>query len=167
MANIKFFGAAQEVTGSCHMLESTSFGRVLLDCGMHQGGGSVGRLQQESFMFDPHTIDAVILSHAHLDHSGMLPKLVSKGFSGPIYCADATAELLEVMLLDSVNIYMSDLERENRRLARKGKTLLEPEYTEEHVIQTLSLCQSKNYLQPFNLTDNAKVTFYDAGHILG
>ncbi|MFT4939168.1 MAG: metallo-beta-lactamase family protein [Paraglaciecola sp.] len=167
MANIKFFGAAQEVTGSCHMLESPSFGRILLDCGMHQGGSSVSRIQREHFMFAPHTIDAVVLSHAHLDHSGMLPKLVREGFNGPIFCADATAELLEVMLLDSVNIYLGDLERTNRRLARKGKALLEPEYNEEDVKQTLSLCQSKNYQQTFSLSDNAKVTFHDAGHILG
>jgi metallo-beta-lactamase family protein len=167
MANIKFLGAAQEVTGSCHMLESPSFGRILLDCGMHQGGSSVRRTQQERFMFDPHNIDAVILSHAHLDHSGMLPKLVREGFSGPIFCADATAELLEVMLLDSVSIYLGDLARANRRLARKGKVLLEPEYNKEDVIQTLSLCKSIDYQQAFNLSDTAKVTFYDAGHILG
>jgi metallo-beta-lactamase family protein len=167
MANIKFFGAAQEVTGSCHMLESLSFGRVLLDCGMHQGGSSVRRTQQEHFMFDPHTIDAVILSHAHLDHSGMLPKLVREGFNGPIYCADATSELLEVMLLDSVHIYLGDLERANRRLARKGKALLEPEYKEEDVNQALSLCQPKNYQQKFSLSESARVTFHDAGHILG
>lgn len=167
MASIKFFGAAQEVTGSCHMVESPLFGRILLDCGMHQGGSSVSRVQKEHFLFDPYKIDAVILSHAHLDHSGMLPKLVRGGFNGPIYCADATADLLQIMLLDSVNIYLSDLERDNRQLARKGKTLLEPDYDEEDVIKTLSLCQSKNYQSPFNLSDNASVIFHDAGHILG
>jgi metallo-beta-lactamase family protein len=167
MATIKFFGAAQEVTGSCHMLDSMAYGRVLLDCGMHQGGSSVRRIQREHFPFEPSSVDAVVLSHAHLDHSGMLPTLVHKGFDGPIYCADATAELLQVMLLDSVGIYLGDLARDNRQLARKGKALLEPEYTEEDVHKTLCLCQSHNYQQSFNLSEHAKVTFHDAGHILG
>jgi metallo-beta-lactamase family protein len=78
MATIKFLGAAQEVTGSCHMLESPAFGRILLDCGMHQGGSSVHRIVQEHFLFDPSSVDAVVLSHALLDHSGMLPKLAHK-----------------------------------------------------------------------------------------
>jgi metallo-beta-lactamase family protein len=167
MATVKFLGAAQEVTGSCHMFEAPAFGRILFDCGMHQGGNSVDRVQKESFLFDPHTIDAVILSHAHLDHSGMLPKLVHDGYNGPIHCADATADLLQVMLLDSVHIYLGDLMRENRYLARKGKPLLEPEYTEEDVIKTLSLCQSHIYETEVYLSSEATVKFYDAGHILG
>lgn len=167
MATIKFFGAAQEVTGSCHMLESPVFGRILLDCGMHQGGNSVNRIQDDNFLFSPTTIDAVVLSHAHLDHSGMLPKLVHQGFEGPIYCADATADLLKVMLLDSVGIYLGDLARENRQLARKGKPPLAPQYGEEDVLKTLDLCQTQAYQQPFTLSDDAQVTFHDAGHILG
>lgn len=167
MATIKFFGAAQEVTGSCHMLTSPAFGRILLDCGMHQGGSSIKRIQHENFLFAPNIIDAVVLSHAHLDHSGMLPKLVHQGFEGPIYCADATADLLKVMLLDSVGIYLGDLARENRQLARKGKPPLEPEYGEEDVVKTLSLCQTQHYQQPFTLGEDAQVTFHDAGHILG
>ena len=135
MATVRFLGAAQEVTGSCHMLEASTLGRILFDCGMHQGGSRVDREQQQIFLFDPPTIDAVFLSHAHLDHSGMLPKLVHDGYNGPIHCADATAELLHVMLLDSVSIYLGDLARENRHLARKGKPLLEPEYTEEDVLK--------------------------------
>ena len=167
MATIKFFGAAQEVTGSCHLLESPSIGRILLDCGMHQGGGRTNRINGEGFLFDPATIDAVVLSHAHLDHSGMLPKLVSEGFRGPIHCADATADLLKIMLFDSFGIYTNDLARENRQLARKGKLLLEPDYTEEDVEKALSLCQTHRYQQAFTLSPNAKVTFFDAGHILG
>ncbi len=167
MATIKFLGAAQEVTGSCHMLESPAMGRILLDCGIHQGGSSVRRIQREKFLFDPATVDGVVLSHAHLDHSGMLPKLVHDGFTGPIYCADATSDLLQVMLLDSVGIYLGDLTRENRQRARKGKAPLEPEYTEQDVAKTLSLCESKNYQQAFALAPQAHVTFYDAGHILG
>lgn len=167
MATVKFLGAAQEVTGSCHMLEAPAFGRILFDCGMHQGGSNVDREQKESFLFDPKTIDAVILSHAHLDHSGMLPKLVHNGYDGPIHCADATADLLQVMLLDSVSIYLGDLQRENRQRARKGKPLLEPEYTKEDVLETLDLCQSHNYEKEVSISSEAKLKFYDAGHILG
>ncbi len=167
MATVKFLGAAQEVTGSCHMFEAPAFGRILFDCGMHQGGSRVDREQKETFLFDPKTIDAVILSHAHLDHSGMLPKLVHDGYDGPIHCADATADLLQVMLLDSVSIYLGDLQHENRRLARKGKPLIEPEYTEEDVIKALSLCQSHLYETEFPLSADASIKFHDAGHILG
>ena len=167
MATIKFLGAAQEVTGSCHMLESAAFGRILFDCGMHQGGNSFERMEQDHFLFESSSIDAVVLSHAHLDHSGMLPKLVHEGFNGPIYCADATADLLQVMLFDSLGIYLSDLDRENRYRTRKGEELLEPEYSEEDVQNTLSLCKTYRYEQAIRLSDDAHVTFYDAGHILG
>jgi metallo-beta-lactamase family protein len=167
MATVKFLGAAQEVTGSCHMFEAPAFGRILFDCGMRQGGSNVDREQKETFLFDPKTIDAVILSHAHLDHSGKLPKLVHQGYDGPIHCAVATADLLHVMLLDSVSIYLGDLQRENRQLARKGKPLLEPQYTKEDVLKTVALCQSHNYETEVSISSDAKVKFYDAGHILG
>ena len=167
MATVKILGAAQEVTGSCHLIESPALGKMLLDCGMHQGASSLKKIGQDDFEFVPADIDAVILSHAHLDHSGLLPKLVSFGFKGPIYCADATADLLRVMLLDSINIYLGDLERENRKLLRKGKTPLEPEYSEEDVHEVLSLCVTKNYNESFHLTEQASCTFFDAGHILG
>ncbi|MDN4502679.1 MBL fold metallo-hydrolase [Alteromonadaceae bacterium BrNp21-10] len=167
MATVKFLGAAQEVTGSCHMIESPELGRVLLDCGMHQGGKAAKRLPKEYFEFAPASIKAVVLSHAHLDHSGMLPKLVHEGFSGVIHATQATAELLEVMLLDSVNIYLSDLERSNRRRARKGKKPLEPAYTEKDVLKVLKLCQPHAYGAIFDVAANATVTFHDAGHILG
>lgn len=167
MATVTFLGAAQEVTGSCHMVKSSSFGQILLDCGMHQGGSSVSRIHDEDFQFDPSQIDAVILSHAHLDHSGLLPKLVHDGYRGPIYCTDATAELLRVMLLDSVSLYLNDLERENRRRARKGKKGLEPDYTQEDVEQALSQCVPMHYKKPFEVAKGAMVTLHDAGHILG
>jgi len=167
MATIRFWGAAQEVTGSCHELESVACGRILLDCGMHQGGDAVERLQREEFPFDPQNIDAVILSHAHLDHSGLLPKLVHEGFRGPIFCTEATAELLDIMLNDSVNIYQRDLERENLRLARKGKPPIKPQYVWNDVNKTLKLCEPQPYNRPFAITDQTTVTFHDAGHILG
>jgi len=167
MATITFHGAAQEVTGSCHMVESSSFGCVLLDCGMHQGGHNVERIQKEVFEFNPAKIDAVILSHAHLDHSGMLPKLVSQGFSGSIYCSRATVGLLDVMLKDSVGIYLGDLERENVRRARKGKEALLPEYTEVDVENTLKLCKGIEYKKEVEVLNGLTIQFQDAGHILG
>tara|TARA_R110000744_G_scaffold11265_8_gene34334 strand:- start:986 stop:2389 length:1404 start_codon:yes stop_codon:yes gene_type:complete len=167
MAIIYFWGAAQEVTGSCHLIESASFGKILLDCGMHQGGNSIDRIGDEGFPFNPASIDAVLLSHAHLDHSGMLPKLVHEGFTGPIYCTSETADLLVVMLQDSVSIYMGDLARENRRLARKGKPLLEPEYSEEDVMQVIAQCESQSYNKGLKLAEQTTVRFHDAGHILG
>ena len=104
MATLTFHGAAQEVTGSCHLLESPALGRVLLDCGLHQGGDAVERMHEDTLPFDPQHIDAVVLSHAHLDHSGRLPLLVNRGFSGPIHCTEATVDLLELMLEDAAGL---------------------------------------------------------------
>ena len=167
MATITFYGAAQEVTGSCHLLEAPGLGRTLLDCGMHQGGDAVERIQDEQFAFDPASIDAVVLSHAHLDHSGMLPRLCKEGFSGPIYCTRATADLLEIMLKDSVGLYLRDLERTNLRNSRRGKPLLEPIYTQDDVETVLTLCQGHRYTESISLGEGGSLCFYDAGHILG
>jgi metallo-beta-lactamase family protein len=167
MATIRFIGAAQEVTGSCHLLESAALGKILLDCGMHQGRDAVDRLKSETFAFHPATIDAVILSHAHLDHSGLLPKLVHDGFTGYIYCTEASIDLLEIMLLDSLGIYERDLERKNRYLSRRGKALITPAYSEADVIRVLDLCDPHLYAKSFSIGNNASVVFHDAGHILG
>ncbi|MCF7982192.1 MAG: MBL fold metallo-hydrolase [Pseudomonadales bacterium] len=167
MATLKFLGAAQEVTGSCYLLESPALGRIILDCGMHQGGDAVERINKEQFEFDPAQIDAVILSHAHLDHSGLLPKLVHEGFLGPIYCTEATADLLDIMLKDSVGLYQRDLDRHNLRRARKGLKALKPEYLKKDVFKVLTLCQPQPYKTPFNIADQATLCFHDAGHILG
>ena len=121
MATITFHGAAQEVTGSCHLLDSPALGRVLLDCGVRQGGDALGRIQDEGFPFEPGSIDAVILSHVHLDHSGLLPTLVKQGFDGPIYCTDSSRGLLRILLEDASGLYHRDLEHENLRRARSGR----------------------------------------------
>ena len=167
MATITFHGAAQEVTGSCHLLETVGGGRVLLDCGMHQGGDAVERIQDEEFPFDPADIDAVILSHAHLDHSGLLPKLYHEGFAGPLLCTRATAELLDIMLNDSVGLYLRDLERTNVRNARRGKPILEPVFDMDDVLGVLSLCEGHAFEEIVTLGEGASVRFLDAGHILG
>jgi metallo-beta-lactamase family protein len=167
MATITFLGAAQEVTGSCHMLESPAVGRVLIDCGMHQGGDAVERIQDEEFEFDPANIDAVLLSHAHLDHSGMLPRLYHEGFRGVIYCTRATAELLDVMLHDSVGLYLRDLERTNLRNARRGRPMLEPVFDMEDVEGVLGLCGGHGFKEHVPVGEAATLVFHDAGHILG
>ena len=167
MATITFFGAALEVTGSCHLLESSSTGRVILDCGMHQGGDAVKRISKDKFEFEASSLDAVILSHAHLDHSGLLPKLVSQGFDGPIYCTAATADLLHIMLNDAFGLYERDMERKNLRQQRRGKRTVKLEYTQNDVDKVMSLCVGVRYRSPKEFRTGASVTFHDAGHILG
>lgn len=166
MATLTFYGAAQEVTGSCHLLETPTIGRVLLDCGQHQGGDASDRQQSNPFAFAPASIDAVILSHAHLDHSGLLPKLVKAGFDGPIYCTHATRDLLRILLNDAAGLYERDLERENLRRKRSGKKPLKAEFSKKDVQQVLKQCQSVGYQTPVRIKD-AQLCFYDAGHILG
>ena len=167
MATITFYGAAQEVTGSCHLLESPALGKVLLDCGLHQGSRARRQFESESFRFNPATIDAVILSHAHLDHSGKLPVLVHEGFEGNIFCTQATAELLPVMLFDAFSLYQNDLRRKNTKLKRKGKKEIEAKYTKSDVIQAISQCKPFAYKENVCLSNDAHFHFYDAGHILG
>lgn len=167
MATLTFMGAAQEVTGSCHLLESPAIGKVLLDCGMHQGGDAVERIQDEHFAFAPCDIDAVLLSHAHLDHCGMLPKLYHEGFRGTIVCTRATAELLHVMLHDSVGLYLRDLERTNLRNARRGRPALEAVFDMDDVEGVLALCSGHAFGERSEIGSAATVVFHDAGHILG
>ncbi|AWL11907.1 Ribonuclease [Saliniradius amylolyticus] len=167
MPEVTFFGAAQEVTGSCHRISHPGLGHILLDCGMHQGGDAVSRLQEEHFEFSPRDIDAVVLSHAHLDHSGMLPKMIHQGFTGPIYCTKATAELLSVLLNDAAGLYLRDLEKENLRRRRQGKRRLSPVYSMKDVEQVLKQCVGLDYETEASLSDNTRLVFHDAGHILG
>ena len=159
-------GGAQEVTGSCHLLEVAGR-RILLDCGMHQGSDAVSRMKKETFQFDPRRIDAVVLSHAHLDHSGLLPRLVRKGYRGPIYCTGPTRNLLAVMLEDAANIYLRDLEQQNLRRKRKGAREQKSEYDMDDVLHALEQCQPLDYYQSAAVANGVKLTFHDAGHILG
>lgn len=160
------YGAAQEVTGSCHYLTNGKH-RILLDCGLHQGQDAVKRLRKETFSFRPSTIDAVVLSHAHLDHSGLLPKLVRKGFRGPIYCSGATRNLLAIMLEDAARIYFRDLEHQNLRKKRAGKKIQEAEYSLDDVLRVLKHCVPVDYGHTRALVDGVSLQFHDAGHILG
>ncbi len=164
---IQFIGAARTVTGSLHYIKvnGSSF---LLDCGMFQGKRKEAFELNRTFdFFNPAEIDFVILSHAHIDHSGNLPTLVKKGFRGDIYTTFATRDLATVMLRDSAHIQEKDVEFVNKRRKKKGQNLFEPLYTEEDVLQTLSQIVGVNYRHEFEITSNIKFTFFDAGHILG
>ena len=128
---------------------------------------ALGRIQDEGFPFEPGRIDAVILSHVHLDHSGLLPTLVKQGFDGPIYCTDSSRGLLRILLEDASGLYHRDLEHENLRRARSGRPALEAEYSDKDVERVIHLCQTSPYDTPVHLSADAILTFHDAGHILG
>ena len=163
---IKFCGAATGVTGSCHLL-STENHKILLDCGQFQGGKAQDALNEEPFPFDPAEIECVVLSHAHIDHCGRLPLLVKRGFKGAIYCTDATADLLEVMLKDSGFIHEKEAEWQSRKNERAGRKPVEPLYTVKDSEETLEYVRPVMYDQLFEINDEMKVVFNDAGHILG
>lgn len=163
---IKFCGAATGVTGSCHLL-STENHKILLDCGQFQGGKAQDALNEEPFPFDLAEIECVVLSHAHIDHCGRLPLLVKRGFKGAIYCTDATADLLEVMLKDSGFIHEKEAEWQSRKNERAGRKPVEPLYTVKDSEETLKYVRPVMYDQLFEINDEMKVVFNDAGHILG
>ncbi len=165
--DIQFIGAAGTVTGSNHLLR-TAAGKIVLDCGMFQGKRKEAFELNRTFDFyNPKDVDAVILSHAHIDHAGNLPNLVKKGFRGPIYCTHATKDLCEIMLADSAHIQQKDTEFVNKKRAKQGKNLFEPLYTQADVDDTLQLMQGVNYHQEFEVLPGITASFYDAGHILG
>ena len=163
---VKFCGASTGVTGSCHMI-STEEHKILLDCGQFQGGKEMEKKNKEPFPFHPEEIDCVILSHAHIDHCGRLPLLVKRGFSGNIYCTDATADLLDVMLRDSAYIHEKDAEWQSRKNARTGKPPVEPLYTIRDAEAALKLVKPILYDQLIELNEQMRIVFNDAGHILG
>lgn len=166
MTRLSFFGAAGTVTGSCTMLE-TDRGRILVDCGMFQGNRTVRALNDADFPFDPSKVDALLLTHAHIDHSGLLPKLVKHGFRGPVHATAPTADLLDVMLADSARIQESNAERESKKRRRRGQKPVEPIYSTEHVEPTLSLVEPHAYEEWIELDHGLGIRFWNAGHILG
>ena len=162
---IQFLGAAETVTGSRHLV--TVNGRqVLLDCGLFQGLKPLRMRNWEAPPFDPPKIDAVVLSHAHLDHSGYLPLLVRLGFEGPIYCTSATRDLLAILLRDSAYLQEEQAAHANRHRYTRHKPAL-PLYTMEDVENTLPLIQARSYREPFVVTDGMSAVYRCAGHILG
>lgn len=160
--HIKFCGAAREVTGSRHLL-TINGKKILLDCGMAQGSRKESCEKNQKLMFDPKELDMIILSHAHIDHSGILPYVVKQGFNGPIYSTRATQDLASYMLMDSAMIQ----EKEAEYLAKKGKPCSAPLYSVEDAEKTLKLFKGIPYRKKINITEGVDLTFYDAGHILG
>lgn len=171
---LKFCGAAREVTGSCHLVILDDQTKILLDCGLFQGGDDDGKTSDnpnlhfnEKWLFDPKEIDFLILSHAHIDHTGRVPKLVSDGFRGKIYCTHATRELCSIMLLDSAKIQENDAEYHNKKHRNVGEPEKAPLYEVKDVYAAMDLFCSFSYEDWFEIRPNVRVMFRDCGHILG
>ncbi|MBU2491165.1 MAG: MBL fold metallo-hydrolase [Bacteroidetes bacterium] len=164
---IQFIGAAQTVTGSMHLIEVNNK-KFLLDCGLYQGKRKEAfEINRKFEYFDPAEIDFVILSHAHIDHAGNLPSLIKKGFKGNIYSTFATKDLASIMLMDSAHIQEKDVEFVNKRRKKQNKNLFEPLYTEDDARETLKHFVGVNYYHEFEISEGIKLSFVDAGHILG
>lgn len=163
---IEFLGAAQTVTGSQHLLHINSK-KILLECGLFQGKRSETYDKNKNFKFNPAEIDALVLSHAHIDHSGNIPNLVSKGFKGLIYATSATVDLCQIMLRDSAHLQEKDIEWVNKKRKKKNESEIEPLYTLEDVEQAMQHFIGVQYNTTINLLPGIQLAFRDAGHILG
>ena len=163
---LQFLGAAQTVTGSMHLV-SVNGAKFLLDCGLFQGKRADSYERNRNFPFEASTIDAVILSHAHIDHAGNLPNLVKSGFTGPIYSTGATRDLCNVMLYDSAYLQERDAEYMSKKRAKKGEPSVEPLYTSSDVDQTIGQFVSIPYRKEFMPAEGVRAKYFDAGHILG
>lgn len=164
--SLAFHGAAHTVTGSC-MEFRLGDRAILVDCGMFQGSRTLERLNLEPSAFEPASIDAVVLTHAHIDHSGLLPKLVAQGFTGPIWCTQPTIDLLEHMLADSGRIQEFEAQRRNRRRDRAGDDPFEPLYTADDAMRAWSQCRPVDLEQWFEPAPGFEARMWNAGHILG
>lgn len=164
---LSFHGAARTVTGSKHILHFKNGKNVLLDCGLFQGMGEETLEMNTHFGFDPMDINYVLLSHAHIDHSGLLPKLVKEGFNGPIYCTPATADLVQVLLQDSAFIQESDVAFVNKRRAEQGLPYIKPLYTIADANNVFPLIKEVPYGVETRIDENVSFVFTDTGHILG
>jgi len=166
MVKIRFLGAAEQVTGSCFLLD-TGQETVLIDCGMFQGGHATFMRNYDPFGFDPAKVDHMILSHAHADHSGRIPLLVNRGYKGKIHCHAATAELADLIVMDSAHIHEVEAGWRSRKNKRKGRGPVEPLYTIADARTALKRLDRCGYHQTVKLSDSISFTLHDAGHILG
>lgn len=163
---ITFLGATRTVTGSCYLLEIQKR-KILIDCGMFQGTKLIKAFNEKNFLFNPHEVEAVILTHAHIDHSGLLPKLVKLGFLGKIHCTKSTKELCSILLPDSAHIQESDAEYANSKGMRAGKKLVLPLFTVDDAYKTMSHFEVHDFDEKFSVLPGVNVNFRVAGHILG
>jgi len=166
MINLTFLGAAQTTTGSMHLVEANGL-RILLECGLFQGHRKEAFEKNRQLPVDPATLDAVVLSHAHIDHSGNLPTLARHGFKGKVYATPATYDLCDIMLRDSAFIQMHDLEIVNKKRAQQGKHLFEPLYEQQDVEKILSRFEPEPLKRQVDLGSGVSLVFHNAGHILG
>ncbi|MEG1705191.1 MAG: MBL fold metallo-hydrolase [Clostridia bacterium] len=164
--NITFYGAARTVTGSCHMVEACGK-KFLVDCGMFQGRLTEQMLNYENFPFNVNEIDFVVLTHAHIDHSGRIPKLYKQGYTGPIYATNATKDLCSIMLPDSGHIQEKEIEWVNKKRRRAGKKETQAMYTSQDGIDSMKLFKGIEYEQKIVINDDISFTLVDAGHMLG
>jgi metallo-beta-lactamase family protein len=163
---LQFWGAAQTVTGSMHLFKVNGY-NILLDCGLYQGRRKEAFERNKNFPFDPTEIDALILSHAHIDHTGNVPTLVKHGYRGPIWATPATRDLCAIMLRDSAHIQESDVRYVNKRRIKRGQNPFEPLYSQADALKALTLFQSIGYNRPFEVVPGVQAHYREAGHILG
>ncbi len=160
------YGAAEEVTGSCHLIELGNT-KILLDCGLIQGRKKDELRNHDGFPFNPAELDAVVLSHAHIDHCGRLPMLIDQGFTGKIHTHIATCDLVQILLKDSAHLNARDVEYRNKRRRRSGKPLLKPLYDQSDVENTMDRLEALEYETPREIANGVSIRLFDAGHILG
>ncbi|MDK9697627.1 MAG: MBL fold metallo-hydrolase [Siculibacillus sp.] len=163
---LRFHGAAGTVTGSCQMVEVGDT-RILVDCGLFQGSKTEKELNYRPFPFDPARLDAVVLTHAHIDHSGLVPRLVREGFVGPVWATPATADLCSVMLPDSGHIQEVEVEQLNRRNSRRGRDAVTPIYTADDAVAALERFRPVPYREWRRIAEGVRIRFWNAGHLLG
>lgn len=163
---IKFMGAARTVTGSCFILETNGY-RFAIDCGMHQGNAEIEKRNWDMDIYRPETIDFFVITHAHIDHTGLLPRLVQGGFKGPIYTTPPTRDLLKILLLDSAHIQEMEAQWKSKKHLRSGEKYITPLYTQQDVSATFPMVETIPYGERFTPGRGITVNFKDAGHILG
>lgn len=164
---ISFHGATQTVTGSKHLISLNNGKKILLDCGMFQGLGKETMSLNSYFGFDPAEVSYLVLSHAHVDHSGLIPRLVKEGFKGKIFASAATKDLVEILLKDSAFIQANDVKFLNKKRFLEGRPPIEPLYTIDHVLRAMELFQTIPYEEPYAIDDDISLQLFENGHILG
>lgn len=163
---LTFYGAARTVTGSQHMVEVNG-SRILLDCGLYQGKRAEAAERNRNLPFDAAAVDVMVLSHAHIDHSGNIPNLIKSGYRGDIVCTPATRDLCAVMLLDSAHIHERDAEYVNKDRRKRGRELVQPLYTQQDALKCLDYFVTQSYGRTRTIAPGVQLTFLDAGHMLG